>query len=101
MMQGDSYPLPVEIKKADGTVITDADVANVEICIGRMIKNTKNGEVTYSNGYFQFPLTQEETFKLAAAPVKVQVRVVWPDGSIEGAVLGTLHVLESTSKEVL
>lgn len=101
MMQGDSYRLPVLIQKADGTVITDADVANVEICIGRMIKTTKSGEVTYSNGYFHFPLTQEETFKLAVAPVKVQVRVAWPDGSVEGLVLGTMHVLESTSKEVL
>lgn len=101
MMQGDSYRLPMLIQKADGTVITDADVANVEICIGRMIKTTKSGEVTYSDGYFHFPLTQEETFKLAAGPVMAQVRVAWPDGSVEGDVLGVIHISKSTSKEVL
>lgn len=100
MMQGDSYSLAIELKKADGTTITSSDVANVEISIGWLTKDMQSG-VTYSDGLWYFPITQQESFKLAPTYVKAQARVVLSDNFIEGIDLGTVHVLESLSKEVL
>lgn len=103
IMQGDSYGLKIEILKADGTAVTTADVSDVEITIGLMSKTYSSGKVTFSEDYNKwiYPLTQAETFKFPAAIVKGQVRVVWADGSVEGAPLGEIRVHESISKEVL
>ena len=103
MMQGDSYSLKVEILNSDKSVVTPADVTDVEITVGSLRKTYANNEVTYNEGLerWLFPLTQEETFRFTPAKVKAQVRVGWTDGTVEGASLGTINVLESISKEVL
>lgn len=103
MMQGDSYGIPVEIKKSDGTLVTGSDVADVEITIGPFKKTMRGGAVSYSidSSAFIFPLSQSETFKLLPKLVDAQVRVLWPDGGVEGVSLGQIRVTESISKEVL
>lgn len=101
MMQGDSYGLSIEILNADDAAVTPDDVSDVEVAIGYLRKTYASGEVTYADGKWNFPLTQEETFKLPAARVKAQVRVVWANGDVEGTVLDPVNVRESMSKEVL
>ena len=101
MMQGDSYGLRIKILKADKTAVTTDDVADVEITVGSVRKTYANNEVTFDNGEWVFPLTQEETFKFPATNVKAQVRVMWSDGGVEGASLGKIRVHESISREVL
>lgn len=103
MMQGDSYGLSIEILKADGTAVTEADVSDVEVTIGHLRKTYLNGEVTFDTetGKWVFPLIQEETFQFPAMRVKGQVRVAWAGGGVEGADLGNISVHESMSKEVL
>ena len=103
MMQGDSCGLTINILRSDGTVVTDADISDVEVTVGFLKKRYKDHAVTYNadSQNWRVPLTQEETFKLPATHVKAQVRVVWTDGSVEGASLGHINVLDSISKEVL
>ena len=103
MMQGDAYGLPIEILRNDETVVTPNDVSDVEIAIGFLTKTYKAGEITYNANAAKwvFPLTQEETFRFPAVRMKAQVRVVWPDGSVEGVCMEGINVHESISKEVL
>lgn len=101
MMQGDSYELKVEILSPDKTALTPEELADVEITIGSLIKTYSDGEIIYEEGEWLVPLTQEETFKLPASRVNVQVRVKWADGNVEGQLIGQLVNHESMSKEVL
>ena len=101
MMQGDSYSLAIEILKADGTLLTDADVSNVEITIGHLRKTYADGIVRYDSGVWKFPMTQEETFKYLPSLVRGQVRLVWKNGDVEGIPLDGIRVKESISREVL
>ena len=101
MMQGDSYSLDIEILTADGTVVTDADVSNVEITIGHLRKTYADGIVRYDSGVWKFPMTQEETFKYLPSLVRGQVRLVWKNGDVEGIPLDGIRVKESISREVL
>ena len=100
MMQGDSYGLKIEITTEDGTVITDTEVKDVEITVGRISKAMRDG-VHYSNGVWVFPMEQEESFRFPSGYAKVQVRIVWPNGEVEGITLDEMPVDESVSKEVL
>ncbi len=101
MMQGDSYGLKISIS-SNSKKVTPDDVSDVEITVGIIRKTYTKGEVLYESGQgWIVSLTQDETFKLPAARVKAQVRVVWKDGSVEGASLGEIRVDESISKVVL
>ncbi len=103
IMQGDAYNLPVDILNEENIAVTPADVADVEISIGSLRKTYAAGDIIYNadTGKWIFPLTQEETFKMLPRRVKVQIRVKWFDGSVEGTDLGYKNILESMSKEVL
>lgn len=102
MMQGDSYGLAIEIKNAADAVVTTEDITDVEIVIGQLRKTYKEGGISFENGMWIFPLTQEETFKFSPTMrVKGQVRVMFKNGFVEGASLGNVCVYESISKEVL
>ena len=101
MMQGDSYGLAIEVLKADGSLVTDADVSDIEITIGNLRKTTDDGVVYDSgSGAWKFPLSQEESFQMPRR-VKGQVRLMWKQGEVEGVSLGDISVDESLSREVL
>jgi hypothetical protein len=103
MMQGDSYGLAFEILRKDDTVVTADDISEVEITVGFLTKKFSTGGVTFDSdkGEWCFHLTQEETFKLPPVRNKVQVRVLWNSGAVEGVSLDGINVIESISKEVL
>lgn len=101
MMQGDSYNLGINILNNAGNPVAPEDVKDVEITIGHLRKTYLNAELTYANGVWLFPLSQEETFGYWPASVKAQVRVVWANGVVEGVPLYGVRMEESISKEVL
>ena len=103
MMQGDSYSLSIEVLKEDGSIVTNAEVADMEIIIGSLRKTYLDGEVTYdsTSQTWRFPLSQEETFRYLPSRVKGQVRVKWLTGEVEGVPLDEERIRESLSKEVL
>lgn len=101
MMQGDAYNLGFTIRNNAGSAVTPEDVINVEITIGNLTKTYLNGDVTYLNGRWYFPLTQAETFLFRPSAIKAQVRIKWANGVVEGKPVYGVRVHESRSKEVL
>ena len=101
MMQGDSYNLGINILNNAGQPVTPDDIKVVEITIGNLRKTYLNAQVTFRDGVWLFPLSQEETFRYWPTSVKAQVRVVWANGVIEGKPLYGIRINESISKEVL
>ncbi len=101
MMQGDSYNLGIRILNNAGSPVTPDDVKDVEITIGHLSKTYMNAGLTYSDGLWMFPLSQQDTFRYWPASVKAQVRVVWANGVVEGKPLYGIRIDESISKEVL
>lgn len=99
IMQGDAYSVPINIT-AGGTVIDDTMAETVEVMIG-FIRKTYPEEITFSDGSWLFPLTQDETFKLSSFQQTVQVRVKFNSGEVIGAVVGSVQIAGSNSKEVL
>ena len=101
MMQGDSYSLGIRILNNAGNQVNPDDIKDVEITIGHLRKTYLNAEVTYQEGMWLFPLSQQETFRYWPSSVKAQVRVVWANGIVEGKPLYGVRINESISKEVL
>lgn len=98
MVQGDSYSIDVEIK-ADGTPIDVSIIETVE-CTLFSIKKYYPEEITYSDGKFHFPVTQEETFHLPAV-CPMQVRVKFLSGDVVGSIRKDVEVCKVISRVVL
>ena len=101
MMQGDAYPLGIQILNNAGMPVTPADVIDVELTIGHMKKRYSEASLSYSDGLWLFPLNQSETFGCLPAAPKAQVRVKWANGVVEGKPLYGVRIDESISREVL
>lgn len=93
LMQGNTYQLPVSVK-LDGERVTDENAAVVEFAFdtdsGQILKEYPK-TVTFKDGNFVVPLTQEDTFALQGR-CKYQVRVLFNDGNVKGSdiMLGTV-----------
>ena len=101
MMQGDSYNLGFTVRNNAGSVITPADVMDVEITVGHISKTYRRGEITFGDERWYFPLSQRETFDYWPKSTKAQIRVNWKNGIVEGKVIHGVRINESISKEVL
>ena len=100
-MQGDSYKLGIRILNNAGSLVTPADVKDVEITIGHLRKTYMNAQLEYNDGVWFFPLSQQDTFQYWPSAVNAQVRVLWANGVVEGKPLYGIRINESISKEVL
>ena len=101
IMQGDQYKIPFSITDAKNRVLTDEQLSDVEICVG-LIKYHKP-DVVYNSllQVWEFPLTQQQSFRIAQTKVSVKIRVKTIDNEIIGIDLGKINVFQSTSKEEL
>lgn len=102
MMQGDQYKLPIELKDTDGTFITQEEVKDLEVFVGKTRKMLSKGEIVFEplEDVFYVSLTQKETFMMRGE-VPVQARVLFLSGDVVGVDLGKINFTESTSKVVL
>ena len=100
MMQADAYLLGIRILNNAGTTVTPQDVQEVEITIGHLKKRYGAAELTFQNGLWMFPLSQQQTLSMVSTP-KAQVRVKWTNGVVEGKPLYGVRFDESISREVL
>ena len=100
IMQGDQYSLPFRIS-CRGQPMTSEELAGVEITIGTLCKATPDVAFKSETGMWEMPLTQAETFALAAEPVPTQIRLLFPDGSVVGDRFGPVTVVPSLSHKVL
>lgn len=99
MMQGDARSLYIELLLPNDTVVEPKDVADVEVTVGLLSKSLRQGQLSFANGVWVFPLTQRETLACKAMVQKAQVRVRWPSGEIEGVPLGRIYIGESLSRK--
>lgn len=102
MMQGDAYSVPVVIKAKDGTVITPEVATRVEITIGHLTRQWP-GVITFNEDTlaWEFPLTQQQSFRLSQGKQKTQVRVAFSNGWVVGGDGTDVRVLKSESKSIL
>lgn len=102
MMQGDQYRIPIELKHADGEVLTLEEVKDVEVFIGAARKLLSGGDIYFEPGdnMFYVPLSQKETFMMRG-DVEVQARVLFLSGDVIGIDLGKINFAKATSKVVL
>lgn len=101
MMQGDSYNLGFTVLNNANVPVTPNDILDMEITIGHLRKTYRNAQITYVNGKWLFPLSQEETFGYWPKSTKAQIRIMWANGIIEGKPINGVRIFESISKEVL
>lgn len=101
MMQGDAYSVPVVIKAKDGTVITPEMATRVEITIGHLTRQWP-GVITFNEDTlaWEFPLTQQQSFRLSQGKQKTQVRVAFSNGWVVGGDGTDVRVLKSESKSI-
>ena len=98
MVQGDEYSLDITISNR-GEALDIEDVAEIEFTLLNLVKMYP-GAVSYANGKFKFPLTQEETFKLP--PIcPMQIRVKFRSGDIIGSEMKKISVKNSLSRTVI
>lgn len=101
MMQGDSYNLGFTVLNNAKVPVTPSDILDMEITIGHLRKTYRNAQLTFENGKWLFPLSQEETFGYWPKSTKAQIRIMWANGIIEGKPINGVRIFESISKEVL
>lgn len=102
MMQGDQYRIPIELKDADGTLVTRDEIKDLEISVGQFRKTLSDGGVSFeeNEGLFYVFVTQKQTF-MFRGEVKLQARILFLSGDVVGVNLGTVSFETSTSKVVL
>jgi hypothetical protein len=102
MMQGDQFRLPIELSyESDGSPVTEEQVKDVEICVGRVRKTMADGvSFNSENNQFYVYLNQSDTFTLRDE-VAVQARVLFKNGDVIGIKLGSVLFNRSASREVL
>lgn len=102
MMQGDAYSVPVVIKAKNGTVIIPEMVTCVEITMGGLSRQWP-GVITFNEKTlaWEFPLTQQQSFRFSQGKQKTQVRVVFSNGWVVGGGGTDVRVLKSESRSVL
>jgi len=98
MVRGDAYNIEIEIRNGN-TALTANDVELVEITIHDLVK-TYPGKVTFEDGKFLFPLSQEETFGLPFTCL-AQIRVKFPGGDVIGSEIQQIDVRNALSQAVL
>lgn len=98
MMQGDARSLYIELLKPGDVVVEPKDVADVEITLGLLSKTHREGQLSFMGDVWVFPITQSESLALRNTVQKVQARVRWPSGEVEGVFLGRIYIDESLSR---
>lgn len=84
--QGDQYALPIKIKQGD-TVISDEMVEKLRIGVDQFVDKYPDGGITYDNGYWLFPLTEEMTYQLLGGEGEIQAQVLFPNDVIISSVV--------------
>lgn len=74
IIQGEQYAIEIVLTDENETVISPSTADDVKIKIGNIEKSYGKGELSYDNGAWLFPLTQEQTLCLKTASVGVQAQ---------------------------
>ena len=95
--QGDQYLMPIIIRQK-GTVITDQIATGVKVALNGAVCSWPDGNLTFSNGLWYYPLTQKLTYGLQPGKADFQVQVNL-GGKIVGSKKREVEVEECDIKE--
>jgi len=98
IQQGDQYAIEVIVKFGDA-VITPDDCDDMKVMFGGYEKCYSKGELTFQNGIWYFPMTQEMSlsFQKGLTSIQAQFR---KDGEIRGTPVYSVEVDVSVIREV-
>lgn len=102
MMQGDSYVVFIQLTM-NGTTLTPDMVADVEICVGDVLRKTwSGGGVGYDTMTQQWYIrpTQEETLAMEVESYGVIARVKFGE-DVKGIKVGSINIVDTHSEEVI
>lgn len=95
MMQGDQYSIPIT-----GEDFNIDDVESIEFALGSIVKSYPD-EVSYADGTFNFPVTQQETLSLIGEQT-TQARVKFKySNDVVGMPMDNLLVQRSKTRTIL
>ena len=77
--RGDEYLIPILIKDKNNTVITPDNATGVKVGIGSAVSSYPDGDLTYADGLWYFPLTQEISYRIPEGDADFQVKVKFAD----------------------
>lgn len=96
--KGDAYALPVIIL-ADGTPITDADVAGVRIGLGTITAIWPDGQLRYDSGVWLLTVTQAQSYTLPQGDVYYQAQVQLASGETLSSPRTKIHIDSSIFRQ--
>ena len=99
IMNGDAYDIEISLNDDTGDPISSAQLEKLEIQLGS-IRKTFPDEVTFSEGVFHFPLSQQETMSMHGTQ-HFQMRAKFHDGSVVGVKLDPVRMAPSDSGVIL
>lgn len=86
---------------ADGAPVTGDEVEAMEVILGGISKLYPD-ELSFADGEFQFPLTQEESFAMAEDRYDLLIRPKFRDGTVTGVLkAGEIEVVATDTRRVL
>ncbi len=80
--QGDQYNIPITVSR-NGTQQGTTNIEKLEVILAGTRKEYP-GEIIIHGNNFYYPLTQEETMKLAEDSYDMSVRILFTDQTVEG-----------------
>ena len=104
LLQGNTYNLELTLYSNNNEVIPFEKINQVQVILGNIEKFYKanaESEITYKDGVFIIPLSQEETFSLEQDSFTWEVRVLFNDGQVDGTGKQRGSVSYSKTRKVL
>ena len=85
IIQGDAYDIGIVIL-AEGAALSAADIRQMRVALGGTIKTYPGGGITYADGVWRYPMTQEESLALRPGAATLTVRMEFAAAQLKGYV---------------
>lgn len=85
IIQGDAYDIGIVIL-AEGAALSAADIRQMRVALGGTVKTYPGGGITYADGVWRYPMTQEESLALRPGAATLTVRMEFAAAQLKGYV---------------
>lgn len=85
IIQGDAYDIGIVIL-AEGAALSAADIRQMRVALGGTVKTYPGGNITYADGVWRYPMTQEESLALRPGAATLTVRMEFAAAQLKGYV---------------
>lgn len=85
IIQGDAYDIGIVIR-AEDAALSAADIRQMRVALGGTVKTYPGGGITYADGVWRYPMTQEESLALRPGAATLTVRMEFAAAQLKGYV---------------